>query len=109
MKVPSRAFKSEVIYSGKILIVEETHDKKKEEVNQKMCERERSSGFLSIICFFSNPSSEKRNAFSFSSRERKTAENNDHFKSRYVKKRRKNIQFVASYFLNNAFIEYYHY
>ena len=78
MKVPSRAFKSEVIYSGKILIVEETHDKKKEEVNQKMCERERSSGFLSIICFFSNPSSEKRNAFSFSSRERKTAENNDH-------------------------------
>jgi hypothetical protein len=26
-----------------------------------------------------------------------------------VKKRRKNIQFVASYFLNNAFIEYYHY
>ena len=56
MKVPSRAFKSEVIYSGKILIVEETHDKKKEEVNQKMCERERSSGFLSIICFFSNPS-----------------------------------------------------
>ena len=47
----------------------------------------------------SEPSSEKRNAFSFSSQERKTAENNDHFKSRYVKKRRKNIQFVASYFV----------
>ena len=31
--------------------------------------------------------------FLFSSQERKTAENNDH-KSRYVKKRRKNIQFV---------------
>ena len=33
LKVPSRAFKSEVIYSGKILIVEETHDKKKETKN----------------------------------------------------------------------------
>ena len=36
MKVPSRAFKSEVIYSGKILIVEETHDKKKEELKPKI-------------------------------------------------------------------------
>ena len=64
-----------------------------------MCERERSSGFLSIICLlFFESIEKKRNAFSFSSRERKTAENNDHFKSRYVKKRRKNIQFVASYY-----------
>ena len=58
-------------------------------------------------CTRSNPSSEKRNAFSFSSQERKTAENNDH-KSRYVKKRRKNIQFVFLPY-HNAFIEYYHY
>ena len=36
LKVPSRAFKSEVIYSGKILIVEETHDKKKEELKPKI-------------------------------------------------------------------------
>ena len=78
MKVPSRAFKSEVIYSGKILIVEETHDKKKEEVNQKMCERERSSGFLSIICFFSNPSRRNETLSPSVRKERKTAENNDH-------------------------------
>ena len=43
-------------------------------------------------CTRSNPSSEKETFLSFSS-QRKTAENNDH-KSRYVKKRRKNIQFV---------------
>ena len=64
--------------------------------------------FVNYLLFFESIE-KKRNAFSFSSQERKTAENNDHFKSRYVKKRRKNIQFVASYFLNNAFIEYYHY
>ena len=44
-------------------------------------------------CTRSNPSSEKETFLSFSS-QRKTAENNDHKSVAYVKKRRKNIQFV---------------
>jgi len=43
LKVPSRAFKSEVIYSGKILIVEETHDKKKEELKPKISGKKKMS------------------------------------------------------------------
>ena len=46
MKCRRTRLKSEVIYSGNILIVERTHDKKKEEVKPKL------SGEKNVSCEF---------------------------------------------------------
>ena len=52
MKCRRTRLNSEVIYSGNILIVERTHDKKKEEVKPKLSEKNVSRNIFRVLIHF---------------------------------------------------------